>query len=1004
MGAVVPRVERFGGYDLLERIGVGALGEVFRAAPLAGGPSVALKRLFPSAAEDASVVNALFEEAELVRALGHPCICRLVDVGEDHGVPFVAFELVRGVDLAKLMAAARGPVPLDVALSIAIDVADGLAHAHEARAPGGAPLGIVHRDVSPTNVLVGFDGRARLTDFGIARASGRVPTTGAGEARGTLGYMAPEQLGDGPLDARVDVWGLGVCLWELVTGARLFAGPAFATIQAIRAGSVRAPSALRAALPPALDDIVCKALALSADSRYATASSLRADLAALADSHATHAGEAPRGSNVARFLAELFPGAARHDAGAGLARANGSEESTNMSDSKGGSDLDVFEGLAKKSARPAALAPPTTSAPGRSKTVVGVGALAPPPPPVAPPPAPTGVGPASTGLPPPSLPKLAPPPPPTSQKPASVLPPPAAPPATVRSTPPPPPTPPALPPPSAVSARAPAPLPPPAAPSSLASNLGFPDGNKASPAAMAATQPMPPPPPLAPPPAKPKASVEMDWDDEEESTHVFDKGDELTPPKPKVGSKAKAGAAAALLQASGGAAKVSVPPPAAPPLSAPPPPPVPAMPAGGPAAAAAAAARGEETLIRPRPQPQSSSSGKAGVILGAAALLVAVGLGIFMLLPKKGQLKIDVRSKSGGVIQKAEIFVDGQKKCDTAPCIVTDLEPGSRTIRVIAADFLAPDQTTETVEAGKEKAVLITVEPLTAPQPVASVSATATVAPTASASALAPTKAGLKIASSGQDNLKVYLDGAEKGSLPLDLTDLAPGKHTVKLEGGKYYDKLEQTVDLVAGETKDLGSLKAKVLVGNLTLEVVTQGAEVTLVSTGPKKVEKRIPDAALKSSPVKIDIDKPEDGWKVVATKKGFEELSQELRFEDGNAFKTVKIELVEKGKAPIAVSTAPSTPPGPATTPKPPVVPTTKPSAEPTAAPASGNGTLNINSLPPSKVLLDGKPLGSTPKVGVSVSAGSHTVTFKHPEHGTKSVTVTVKAGETKTAAVKF
>jgi hypothetical protein len=495
----------------------------------------------------------------------------------------------------------------------------------------------------------------------------------------------------------------------------------------------------------------------------------------------------------------------------------------------------------------------------------------------------------------------------------------------------------------------------------------------------------------------------MDWDDEEESTHVFDKGDELTPPRAKVGSRAKAGAAAALLQASGGAAKASVPPPAAPPLSAPPPPPVPAMPPGG-AAAAVAAARGEETLIRPRPQAPSSSSGKAGVILGAAALLVAVGLGVFMLLPKKGQLKIDVRSKSGGVIQKAEIFVDGQKKCDTAPCIVTDLEPGSRTIRVIASDFLAPDQTTETVEAGKEKAVLITVEPLTAPPPVASVSATTAPPPTASASALAPTKAGLKIAASGQDNLKVYLDGAEKGSLPLDLTDLAPGKHTVKLEGGKYYDKLEQTVELTAGETKDLGSLKAKVLVGNLTLEVVTQGAEVTLVSTGPKKVEKRIPDAALKSSPVKIDIDKPEEGWKVVATKKGFEELSQELRFEDGNAFKTVKIDLVEKGKAPIAVSTAPSTPPGPGTTPKPPVTATAKPSAEPTAAPASGNGTLNINSLPPSKVLLDGKPLGSTPKVGVSVSAGSHTVTFKHPEHGTKSVTVTVKAGETKTAAVKF
>jgi serine/threonine-protein kinase len=202
---------------------------------------------------------------------------------------------------------------------------------------------------------------------------------------------------------------------------------------------------------------------------------------------------------------------------------------------------------------------------------------------------------------------------------------------------------------------------------------------------------------------------------------------------------------------------------------------------------------------------------------------------------------------------------------------------------------------------------------------------------------------------------------------------------------------------------KELSDIKLKVLKGQVTLDVVTKDLAITLVRRGDKKTEKKITDAMLKNPPVRLDIDTSES-WRLVATKKGFDDFTQDLTFEDGQAEKTVKIELFEIGKP------APPTPPSSgggnnntiASNPTPP--PDRSPPPDKGASTASGTGTLNINSIPVSKVILDGKPLGSTPKVGVSVPAGSHTVTFIHPDLGKQSVTVQVKNGETKTAAVKF
>jgi len=252
--------------------------------------------------------------------------------------------------------------------------------------------------------------------------------------------------------------------------------------------------------------------------------------------------------------------------------------------------------------------------------------------------------------------------------------------------------------------------------------------------------------------------------------------------------------------------------------------------------------------------------------------------------------------------------------------------------------------------------------------------------------------------------------------LPVELKDITPGSHKLRFEAGDRYDKLEQSVDVEKDKLKEIGPIKLKVLRGQISLELVTAEATVKLVNA--KKTEKKIPEKEWKKQPLKLDLD-PSEGWKLVASKKGMDDFTQELAFDDGNAEKSIKIDLAAPkasagttdGSASGSISGSTDTKGGDSgstgntssssgTT----TATDTKAGGDKTPPPAGGNGTLNINSIPVSKVVLDGRPLGSTPKVGVSVPAGSHTVVFIHPEKGKQSVSVTVKAGETKTAAVKF
>lgn len=258
----------FGRYETLFRIAAGGMAEVFaaRSRGEAGfAKLVAVKRVLPALGDDESFTRMFLEEARVAAQLASPHIVQTIDMGRSDGLPFMVQELVVGVDLVEIIvtAARRGrDVPIDVALEILAQAAIGLHDAHEARTPDDRALELVHRDVSPHNLLVGADGRVRLTDFGVARvAFDRLVATHAGTLKGKLAYLSPEQLAGRPLDRRSDVFGLGIVAWEMLSGHRLFArGSPTDTMQAVRAAPIPSVAEARPDVPARAASVIARAL------------------------------------------------------------------------------------------------------------------------------------------------------------------------------------------------------------------------------------------------------------------------------------------------------------------------------------------------------------------------------------------------------------------------------------------------------------------------------------------------------------------------------------------------------------------------------------------------------------------------------------------------------------------------------------------------------------------------------------------------------------------------
>jgi serine/threonine protein kinase len=1074
----------FGRYELLDRVSAGGMAEVFRARDTERGGIVALKRILPQIAEDEEFIRMFEDEARIASQLEHPHIARTLDFGHVDESYYIAFEFVDGRDLRTLFERAvrnQEHPPLDILLYVFTRIGEGLSYAHSRKDASGAPVSIVHRDVSPQNIVVSYDGDVKLIDFGIAKAAGKVSRTQVGTLKGKFGYMSPEQVrGGAEVDHRADIFSLGICMWELFTLERLFnADNELAVLEKVRSVTIRPPSSRNPDVPAELDRIVLKALAKDVNERYRAAKDLYRDLNHFAQSSGTIATR----DEVAQYMRRAFPesapvsgdtffdnvsskGRPARTANAD-AHADANQETRAMAadspSSDKRSDLDIFEGLGKKNtARPSSAAAPSTTPPPPPRS-----SNAPAPAPLAPPPHKEVVVAKRTllGIPAPG--SASAPPPARLSSPAP------------RSAPPPPPgrgsLPQVVPPPPRAGSVAPPPM------SGRPGPIVVPAGQKsAAPAASGAGG---------------NPNLDMDWDDEDEATHIFDKAHtDLDPkadrPRPAAGTPLAPPVGG---QLSGGPLKTqtlmgmnapfSAPPP--PPGgvtmrgSAPPPPPTSGEVAGRFARASGVASASQGPVAFPHPPPtidpssmaqhatpggtpaplltnpnaagqnastappppmapqistvpmpmpgprppsvqppaynadalsqpgvpypapphvglphsrmeatqlvRPQASGRFGLVgLGVTFAALCAGLVIFLTMPRTGRIAVNVADSKGAGVNHVEIFVDGKKQCDTAPCIVDQVSAGTHSLKVLAQGYEQPADRTVTVEARKDAQIDMVLSG-------------------------SGQKSGTGIKVSGnQPGVKLFVDGKEIGPLPQELRDLTPGDHKIRLAGTDRYAPLEKSVIVAKDEMQDLGQQTLKVVKGKATITLGTTGAKVSIVSGTDRR--------EFPTLPIAVDLDTSK-AWALEASKGGFQDYHQVVSFDDGQAEKAFNIVLDPKN-APAGQPQAAAQPAAPAPANPAPVAAAPKPvsAPKPAAPPAEATGGdqpaasstdafLNINSIPASSVVLDGRPIGNTPKVHVSVTPGAHTVLFVNAEQGLKKqISVSVAAGETKPAIAKL
>jgi serine/threonine-protein kinase len=364
----------------------------------------------------------------------------------------------------------------------------------------------------------------------------------------------------------------------------------------------------------------------------------------------------------------------------------------------------------------------------------------------------------------------------------------------------------------------------------------------------------------------------------------------------------------------------------------------------------------------------------------AIAGVVAFVLVAFLIMPNKGKIVVNVSDQRGATVNRLDVFVDGEKtNCATAPCYLP-YGQGTHEVKVVAEGYDVPAPQAVVVKSGDSTTVTFTVG--------------------------SSGGSGIKVGGA-QAGVKLYVDEKEIGPLPQVVRDLAPGDHTIRVAGSERYQPLERHVTVERDKLEDLGTITLKVLKGKVTVSLGTAGARVFIVSGTDRR--------ELPMLPISVDIDTAKS-WSLEGAKTGYEDYRQLISFDDGQAEKTYTVTLDPKGSGTAPAPQPQYQQPAPQyNAPAPPQAPTPAP-VRPAPAPQPQNGGgdtgggggeafLNINSIPPSTCILDGKSLGSTPRIHVSVKPGSHTIKFVDSDDGlTKTVFVTVGAGETKPAVAKL
>lgn len=379
-------------------------------------------------------------------------------------------------------------------------------------------------------------------------------------------------------------------------------------------------------------------------------------------------------------------------------------------------------------------------------------------------------------------------------------------------------------------------------------------------------------------------------------------------------------------------------------------------------------------------------------VLALGASIVAAAATWFVL-GAAGSLLVTVSGPGNTSVKDVKVFVNGTERCTQTPCEVKGLESGSYTVRAQAADHEASADQAVTVEGGKATPLNIQLK--------------------------SGVSKPLLTVTSASPGLRVLVDGKDRGTAPLELTDIAPGQHSIRVEGPGF-EAVEQSVNIVPGTPQTVGPLTPKLIKGSLRLELGPNAEGAQVLVNGK----------SIRSLPATLELDAAE-AHEILVRKIGYEDFERKVTFTPAEPKLDLTITLTEgsggggggghhvASDKPSDESAAQETPAAaedaPSTDKKPDFLSAIKgepkeekPSADakkPGEKPAAtGKGTININSVPPTTVLLDGKPLGMTPRAGVSVSAGSHSVTFIHPEKGRKQVKVDVPSGGSKNVTIRL
>ena len=304
------RGDRFGDYVIIKHLASGGMAKVYLARQTGVGgftKAVAMKVILPQFAGNKEFINMFLDEARLCVYLNHAHIAQVLDLGEVNGQYYIAMEFAHGEDLQMIsrMTRKRGRLlPLPSAAKIVSQIAEGLYYAHTKTDDQGKPLGVIHRDISPHNIILTFDGQAKLIDFGIAKATVTYKEEEEGVLKGKFSYMSPEQIRGMPLDSRSDIFALGIVLWEICTGASLYRESSeLLTMEAILRKPVPKPRELRGDMPPELESIILKSLAKRTVDRFQTAVEMHQALEDYLNSSGWNVGT----PHLSEFMRKLFP-------------------------------------------------------------------------------------------------------------------------------------------------------------------------------------------------------------------------------------------------------------------------------------------------------------------------------------------------------------------------------------------------------------------------------------------------------------------------------------------------------------------------------------------------------------------------------------------------------------------------------------------------------------------------------------------------------------------------